>query len=54
MENEHLRKNMKKSEEKCRKLMQENKKNESEILKKTLDTWTKERDLYKSELEKYK
>jgi len=54
MENEHLWKNMKRQEEKSRKLMQDSKKNESEILWKTLDTWTKEWDMYKAELEKYR
>lgn len=34
--------------------MQEVKKNESEYLRKTLETKTKEKDMYKAELEKYK
>ena len=51
---DHLRKQLKKQDERNKRLMQEVKKNESEYLRKTLETKTKEKDMYKAELEKYK
>jgi len=54
METEHIKKMMKKQDDKYKKYMQIATKNESEGLKKTLELRSKERDMYKDELEKFK
>lgn len=54
LENEHMKKVMKKLDAKCKKYVQIVSKNEAEGLKKTLDVRTKERDNLREEVERYK
>lgn len=54
LENEHMKKVMKKQDEKYKKYLQIVSKNEAESLRKTLETRTKERDSLKEEIERHK